>query len=45
MQDNIVMITIKHLQINPISSLNNPYRVDMPLNKYTKPSVLVYMLT
>ena len=33
------MITIKHLQlINPISAMNNPYRVDMLLNKYTKPN-------
>ena len=27
------MITIKHFEVNQISALNNPYRVDMPLNK------------
>ena len=31
--ENIVIITIKHLQINQILALNNPQRVDMPLNK------------
>ena len=31
--ENILMITIKHLEIHQISALNNPYRVDMPLNK------------
>ena len=34
--ENIVIITIKHLQINKISALNNPLGVDMLLNKYTK---------
>ena len=28
-----IMITIKYVQINQISVLNNPYGVDMPLNK------------
>ena len=27
------MIGIKHLQINHISALNNPYGVDMPLHQ------------
>ena len=31
--ENIVMITIKHLEINPISASNNPKEVDVPLNK------------
>ena len=30
---NIVTITIKHLQMNQILALNNPYGGDMPLNK------------
>ena len=30
---NIVMITIKHSQINQNSVLTNPYGVDIPLNK------------
>ena len=29
----IIMITIKHIQKNQISALNNPYGVDMSLNK------------
>ena len=29
----IVMIIIKHLEINLIPTLNNPWGVDMPLNK------------
>ena len=29
--ENIVMIRIKHLKINQMLALNNPYRVDMPL--------------
>ena len=32
------MITHKLLQINQISAKNNPSRVDMPLNKETKPN-------
>ena len=31
--ENIVIITINHLQINKISALNKPLGVDMPLNK------------
>ena len=30
--ENIVLITIKHLQTNQILALNNPYRVDLLLN-------------
>ena len=30
--ENIVMIIIKHLQMNKISVLNNLQGVDMPLN-------------
>ena len=30
---NIVMIVLKHLEINQILALNNPERVDMSLNK------------
>ena len=29
-------IKIKHLEINQILALNNPYGVDMPLNKWIK---------
>ena len=29
--ENIVVVTIKHLQMNQILALNNPYRVGMPL--------------
>ena len=29
------MFLIKNLQINPVSALNKPLEVDMPLNKYT----------
>ena len=32
--ENIVMIVIKHLDVNQISILNNTF--DMPLNKQTK---------
>ena len=32
------MITIKHLQMNQILLLNNPLRVDMPLNKPNQPN-------
>ena len=32
MQENIVMIIIKHLEINHISALNNLQGVDMPIN-------------
>ena len=32
------MIITKHLQMNQISVLNNPLSVDIPLNKFTKPS-------
>ena len=32
------MITIKHLLINQILTLNYPKGVDMPLNKLTKPN-------
>ena len=38
--ENVAMITIKHLQMNQISALNNQLGVDMPLNKkqnQTKP--------
>ena len=31
--DNIIMITIKHLQMNQILALYNSYRVDIPLKK------------
>ena len=34
---HIVRITIKHLQVNQISTVNNPYGVDVPLNKWPKP--------
>ena len=30
---NIIMIAIKHLQINQFSALNNPEAVDMPWSK------------
>ena len=30
---SIVLIVIKHLQMNQILALNNPLGVDMPLNK------------
>ena len=30
---NIVIIMIKHFQMNQISALNNPYRVNVPFNK------------
>ena len=38
--ENIVMTTIKHLQINQIFALNDPKEVDMPLNEpnQTKPN-------
>ena len=32
------MIIIKHLEINQISAKNNPWVVDMPFNKGTKPN-------
>ena len=32
------MILIKYLQMNQILVLNNPYEVDMPLNKWTEPN-------
>ena len=35
--DNIVIISMKHLEINQISSLNNPQGVYIPLNQ-TKPN-------
>ena len=31
--ENIVLIVIKHLKINQISALHDPYGVDIPLNK------------
>ena len=31
------MIMITHSHINQIPALNNPFRVDMPLNKLIKP--------
>ena len=31
--ENMIMNTIKHLLRSQISALNNPQRVDMPLNK------------
>ena len=31
--ENIVIITFKHLQMNKILALNNPYDIEMPLNK------------
>ena len=37
--ENIVMIIIKHLEMNKIWALNNPWRVDIPLNKWTKPNL------
>ena len=33
--ENIVMITLKQLQMNQISALNDPLGVDIPLNKLT----------
>ena len=36
------MILISHLQINQISILNNPWGVDMPLNKLTKQNINSY---
>ena len=33
---NTIIIAIKHQESNQISALNNPYRVNMPLNKWTK---------
>ena len=31
--ENILMVSTKQLQINQISALNDPYAVDMLLNK------------
>ena len=31
--ENIIMITIRYFQMNQILTLNNPWRVDMLLNK------------
>ena len=31
--ENLVLIATKSLEKNQISALNNPYGVDMPLNK------------
>ena len=35
-EHSIIIITIKHLQQNWISAVNNPYGVDMQLKKHTK---------
>ena len=37
--ENIIMIAMKHLQINEIPTLNNPRGIDMPLNKSGKPQL------
>ena len=29
---NVIMVIIKHLEITPMSALNNLWEVDMPLN-------------
>ena len=39
MSIKIDMITIKHLQMNQLSILNNLQGVDMPLKKSTKPNL------
>ena len=31
--ENIALITLQYLQMNQVSTLNNPKGVDMPLNK------------
>ena len=36
-----IVIAMKHLQMNQISALNNPWGVDMPLNK---PNLWYYYL-
>ena len=35
--ENIIMIIIKHLEINQVSALADPLGVDMPLNKWFVP--------
>ena len=34
--ENIIMIVIKHLEMNQISAFNNSYGLDKPLNKSTE---------
>ena len=41
---SIVMIIIKHLQMNKISALNNPQGINILLNKYAKPNQTKYFI-
>ena len=42
--ENMITIAIKHLEMNLISGLNNPYGVDMSLTKLTKPCLDILWL-